>query len=128
MRCRSGPSGVLASTSAMTTDWTDFESGMTMLRGFYTLLLEGAANPILQQMFESINVRMHALRRVSIRTEGRYEVAAQEIAEMIAAIDPRDVTLAERVTREHAVNAKAAALRVVGQVLESPPGSVPDRS
>ena len=79
-------------------------------RGFYDLLLEAAGNSILQQMFATIEARIHALRRVSLRMEGRAEASRRELLEIIELIEQRNGPAAAAAAHAHVVAAKAAAL------------------
>lgn len=80
------------------------------LRGFYHLLLDAAGNSILQQFFGSIEARIHALRRVSLRIEGRSEASCRELTEVVELIAQRNAPAAAAAAHAHVLAAKAAAL------------------
>lgn len=79
-------------------------------RDFYDLLLDAAGNSILQQMFGTIEARIHALRRVSLRSEGRAEASRRELLEIIGLIEQRDAQAAAAAAHAHVTAAKSAAL------------------
>jgi DNA-binding GntR family transcriptional regulator len=85
------------------------------IRRFYGLLLAAAGNEILRQMFESIEARIHALRRVSLRTGGRSQASARELVEMVDLIQQRDAQGAAAAARAHVEAAKASALVALGE-------------
>lgn len=80
------------------------------LRGFYHLLLDAAGNSILQQFFGAIEARIHALRRVSLRIEGRAAASVRELTEVVGLIEQRDGPAAAAAAHAHVLAAKAAAL------------------
>lgn len=80
------------------------------LRGFYHLLLDAAGNSILQQFFGSIEARIHALRRVSLRIDGRAAASCAELSEVVGLIEQRKGRAAATAARAHVLAAKAAAL------------------
>ncbi|WP_253798720.1 GntR family transcriptional regulator [Nocardia amikacinitolerans] len=91
---------------------------LTATRRFYDLLLDAAGNSILQQMFGSIEARIHALRRVSLRIGGRAEVSHRELVEIVDLIEKRDGPAAAAAAHAHVVAAKAAALAALGSVAD----------
>lgn len=92
----------------------DREERLDRISGFYRALLGGTRNPTLQQMFGSIEVRIHALRRISLRAPGRAEASLQEFRETLHWIEKRDSPRAVEAARAHVVAAKAAALKAIG--------------
>ena len=82
-------------------------------RDFYDLLLKAAGNSILQQMFATIEARIHALRRVSLRIEGRAQASRRELLEIIDLIERRDGPAAAAAAYAHVMAAKAAALEAL---------------
>jgi DNA-binding GntR family transcriptional regulator len=108
-----------AQIAALRAAMTPPESGqlddqLDATRQFYDLLLEAAGNSILQQMFGSIEARIHALRRVSLRVGGRSEASRQELLTIIDLIEKRDGPAAAEAAQAHVMAAKAAALKAVG--------------
>jgi DNA-binding GntR family transcriptional regulator len=95
---------------------TGLEEGMEHLRRVYAILLEGTGNAILQQMFGSIEARIHSLRRVSLRAPGRAVQSHREFAEVISWISKRDATRAAEAAKVHVTAAKAAALTAVKEM------------
>ena len=91
----------------------DLDSQLTATRGLYDLLLAAAGNSILQQMFGSIEARIHALRRVSLRIGGRADISHRELMEIVDLIEKRDGPAAAAATHAHVAAAKAAALEAL---------------
>ena len=88
----------------------ELDEQLEALRAFYQLLLDAAGNSILQQFFGSIEARIHALRRVSLRIEGRAAASCRELSEIVTLIERRDGPAAAAAARAHVLAAKAAAL------------------
>lgn len=88
----------------------DLDEQLDSLRDFYDLLLGAAGNSILKQVFGSIEARIHALRRVSLRIGGRAEASCRELAEIVGLIEQRNGPAAAAAARAHVLAAKAAAL------------------
>jgi DNA-binding GntR family transcriptional regulator len=83
---------------------------LAAIRDFYNLLLEAAGNSILQQMFGTIEARIHALRQVSLRIKGRSEASRRELLEIVGLIEQRDAPAAAAAAHAHVMAAKAAAV------------------
>lgn len=88
----------------------DLDVRLDSLRHYYSLLLEVAGNSVLAQVFSSIEARIHALRRISLRIEGRAESSRAELLEVVKFMERRDTTAAGVAARAHVVAAKEAAL------------------
>jgi DNA-binding GntR family transcriptional regulator len=88
----------------------NLDDQLESLREFYHLLLGAAGNSILQQFFGSIEARIHALRRVSLRMGGRAESSCRELLEVVGLIEQRNGPAAAAAARAHVLAAKAAAL------------------
>lgn len=82
---------------------------------FYDLLLETAGNSILQQMFATIEARIHALRRVSLQIEGRATSSLKELVGIVDLIERRDAPAAAAAASAHVMSAKAAALEALAR-------------
>lgn len=91
----------------------DADAQLDLIRRFYRVLLAGAANSTMRQMMESIEARIHSLRRLSLRIAGRAEASANEIREVARLIQERDASAAAASARQHVLAAKAAALETV---------------
>lgn len=89
---------------------SEFDDQLAATRKFYDLLLDAAGNSILQQMFGTIETRIHALRRVSLRIPGRSEASRRELLEIVDLIEQRNGPAAAAAARAHVLAAKAAAL------------------
>jgi DNA-binding GntR family transcriptional regulator len=112
----------LAALVATRLKTADRDVQLDAVREFYRILLEGTANPILQQMFGSIDARIHSLRRVSLRIPGRAARSRRELNEMLAAIKNRRAEEAAKLARLHVLAAKEAALTAV-RSLDNPEAS-----
>jgi DNA-binding GntR family transcriptional regulator len=88
----------------------DLDDQLDALRDFYHLLLRAAGNSVLQQIFGSIEARIHALRRVSLRIGGRAEASCQELAGIVGLIEARNGPAAAAAAHAHVLAAKTAAL------------------
>lgn len=88
----------------------EFDDQLAATRKFYDVLLDAAGNSILQQMFGTIETRIHALRRVSLRIPGRSEASRRELMEIVDLIEKRNGPAAAAAARDHVLAAKAAAL------------------
>jgi DNA-binding GntR family transcriptional regulator len=91
----------------------DADAQLDSSRRFYRVLLDGAANSIMQQMFGSIDSRIHSVRRLSLSIPGRAEASANEIREVSRLIRNRDATGAAACARQHVLAAREAALEAV---------------
>jgi GntR family transcriptional regulator, trigonelline degradation regulator len=98
---------------ALTPAREDIDAHLDSSRLFYRVLLAGAANSILQQMFGSIEARIHYLRRLSLRMASRAEASANEIYEVTRLIQERDASAAAASARRHVLAARAAALEAL---------------
>jgi DNA-binding GntR family transcriptional regulator len=88
----------------------ELDDQLESLRGFYQLLLGAAGNSVLQQIFGSIEARIHALRRVSLRIQGRAEASCRELLQVVELIEQRNGAGAAAAAHAHVLAAKAAAL------------------
>jgi DNA-binding GntR family transcriptional regulator len=77
---------------------------------FYSLLLEGAANPTLALSLKSLHTRVSQLRLVSLQRPGRPEAMCKELKRMVRKIKARDPEQAQRESILHVENAATAAL------------------
>ncbi|MCP2317681.1 DNA-binding transcriptional regulator, GntR family [Nocardia amikacinitolerans] len=91
----------------------DIDGQLDSSRRFYRILLDGAGNSIMQQMFGSIEMRIHTIRRLSLSIPGRAEASANEICEVTRLIQERDPSAAAAAARRHVLAARAAALEAV---------------
>lgn len=76
---------------------------------FYTCLLEGAANPVLSQLFIQLNNRVRYLRRLSLSHPGRLPETRAEIAAMVDAMLAGDAAGARKLAEAHVAAAAAMA-------------------
>jgi len=80
---------------------------------FYSLLLAGSRNPILETLLRSLQWRFRFLRATSLQAPGRLEASLAEMREIVAAIECRNAQLAEQRSRQHIRNAAAAMSRML---------------
>ncbi len=96
-------------------EFDDVDDQLASTRGFYEVLLDAAGNSILQQMFGSIEARIHALRRVSLRIGGRSDQSRRELIGIVDLIEKRDAIGAAAAARAHVEAAKEAALAALAR-------------
>jgi DNA-binding GntR family transcriptional regulator len=94
-------------------DNPDVRHVLTVKDQFYTVLIEGAASVVLQQLFETIQARVQLLRMTSLSQQGRPRQAVAELRGVIEAIEARDADAAAQACVEHV--RMAAAHSVAGQ-------------
>jgi len=82
---------------------------------FYDTLIEGAGSAVLKQVIVSLQARVRVLRATSLGAEGRALRAAEEIREVMAAIERHDAAEAARLCNLHIRNAAATALQALVQ-------------
>lgn len=80
---------------------------------FYDALIEGAGSEVLKQVLVPLQSRVRVLRATSLGSPGRAREAADEIREIMAAIQRRDAAEASRLCVEHIQNAAKTALRTI---------------
>jgi DNA-binding GntR family transcriptional regulator len=83
---------------------------------FYSILLEGTANPVLTQMLPLIHGRITLLRTTTLGVPGRLRDSLRELRAIVEAIDHRNPDAAAEAARKHVQSAAALA----AQVLEQP--------
>lgn len=91
----------------------DADAQLDSSRRFYRILLGGAANSIMEQMFGSIDSRIHSARRLALTIPGRAEASTNEMREITRLIQERDASGAAASARRHVLAARAAALQAV---------------
>jgi GntR family transcriptional regulator, trigonelline degradation regulator len=77
---------------------------------FYSILVEGSRNTIIQSILSSLSDRVVYLRRVTLGSAKRRKASIAEIRAVVDAIKRRDGAQAFKATEEHVNNAAAAAL------------------
>jgi len=91
-------------------DAADLAESLRVKDELYRTIAEGAANSILAHMLATINIRVQALRRLSLEVPGRREASLAELQAVIDAIVAGDGDTAAQRASEHVENAAAAAL------------------
>lgn len=86
---------------AAVADDPDIRHVLTVKDEFYTVLIEGAASAVLQQLFETIQARVQLLRMTSLSQQGRPRQAVRELRAVLEAIEARDADAAIRACVEH---------------------------
>jgi DNA-binding GntR family transcriptional regulator len=82
-------------------DHPDVLHVLTVKDQFYSVLIEGAASSVLQQLFETIQARVQLLRMTSLSQPGRPRQAVAELRGVLEAIEARDADAAARACVEH---------------------------
>ena len=78
---------------------------------FHALLLESCDNELLKSMMESVNTHLQMVRLRTVALPGRAEQTVREHYEIVAAIEKRDSTLAEKLMRKHVASVRRDALK-----------------
>mgnify|MGYP002640474826 CR=1 FL=1 len=78
---------------------------------FHTTLLEASDNELLNNMMESVNVNLQMVRLRTVALPGRPEQTVKEHYDILAAIEKRDSTLAEKLMRKHVASVRKDALK-----------------
>lgn len=91
------------------------EQLLAIKNDFYTILFDGAGNPLAAQMSLSLRRRASQLRAMSLTAGGRPEQTLRELRAILAAIEERDADRAEQLCRDHVGQAQRAALRHFGE-------------
>ena len=76
---------------------------------FHALLLEACDNALLKNMMESVNAHLQMVRLRTVALPGRPEQTVREHYEIVAAIEKRDSTLAEKLMRKHVASVRRDA-------------------
>lgn len=77
---------------------------------FYTVLIEGANSPALQQILGGIQARVQVLRATSLSEVGRVSTSVEELEAIADALADRNADLAAALTAEHIRHASESAL------------------
>lgn len=94
---------------------------------FYEILYQGCGNRLLVEILQGLLTRINLLRATSLAQPERIGPSLAEIDGIVDAIRERNAAKAERLAREHIVNAQAVALGVLeGQMAKAP--AKPSRS
>jgi DNA-binding GntR family transcriptional regulator len=94
---------------------------------FYQILYQGCGNRLLVEILQGLLTRINLLRATSLAQPERIAPSLAEIDGIVEAIRERNAAKAERLAREHIVNAQAAALGVLeNQIAKAP--TTPSRS
>lgn len=87
---------------------------------FYEILYQGCGNRLLVEILQGLLTRINLLRATSLAQPGRIGPSLAEIDGIVDAIRLRNAAKAERLAREHIVNAQAVALGVLeGQMAQA---------
>lgn len=82
---------------------------------FYEIIFRGCGNRLLVDLLQGLLTRINLLRATSLTRPDRIEPSLAEIDGIVAAIRQRNAARAERLARQHVVNAQAAALQVLAE-------------
>jgi DNA-binding GntR family transcriptional regulator len=87
---------------------------------FYEIIYQGCGNRLLVEILQGLLTRINLLRATSLAQPGRIGPSLAEIDGIVEAIRARNAAKAERLAREHIVNAQAVALGVLeGQMAKA---------
>ena len=78
---------------------------------FHATLLEAADNELLKSMMESVNVHLQMVRLRTVALPGRPEQTVKEHYEILAAIEKKNSSLAEKLMRKHVASVRRDALK-----------------
>lgn len=78
---------------------------------FHATLLEASDNELLKSMMESVNVHLQMVRLRTVALPGRPEQTVKEHYEIVAAIEKKNSSLAEKLMRKHVASVKRDALK-----------------
>jgi DNA-binding GntR family transcriptional regulator len=96
-------------------------------RAIHERINEAARNPVLTQVYRTVNARLHALRFRSNFDRAKWDAALAEHEQMLVALDKRDGERLRRILVEHlAKKCVAALLAVMGA--EATPESAPQKA
>ena len=76
---------------------------------FHALLLEACDNDLLKNMMDSVNAHLQMVRLRTVTLPGRPEQTVREHHEIVAAIEKRDASLAEKLMRKHVASVRRDA-------------------
>ena len=77
---------------------------------FYSVLLSGCGNSLVQETLGGLLTRVSLLRATSLLNPQRLPKSMKEIQALMVAIKSRDAASAERVSKRHLLNAERAAI------------------
>jgi DNA-binding GntR family transcriptional regulator len=87
---------------------------------FYTILLEGAASPVLTHTLTGLQSRVRLLRQTSLSVPGRAHETVEEIHAIVRAIESRDADAAAKATATHIRNAARIGLTRMSEAVPTP--------
>ncbi len=82
---------------------------------FYAVLLGGSGNALVSEILGGLLARVSLLRATSLMLPDRLPRSLEEIEALLACVQNRDARGAERIARQHVLNAERAALGVFKQ-------------
>jgi len=88
----------------------DIDAIISTKAAFYTVLLEGAQNPLIPNFLRLINARIIQLRRYSLSSKERMTASIHEIHEIMDAIKRRDEDAAFKASMVHIAEAAKAGI------------------
>lgn len=91
---------------------------------FYEIIHQGCGNRLVVDMLQGLLTRINLLRATSLTQPERLAVSLDEIDKIYSAIRRRDAEKAEKLAKQHIVNAQVTALGVLGRQLAGMPASV----
>lgn len=93
---------------------------LTAKTQFYGIIYQGCGNRLVVDMLQGLLSRINLLRATSLARPDRIGPSLDEIDGIVAAIRSRDAAKAEKLARQHIINAEAVALRVLESQADAP--------
>ncbi len=91
----------------------DVERILAAKRDFYTILLDGSGNLVIQSLLRSLNDRVNLLRRLTLTSPRRARQSLREIRGLVNAIRRRDAEAAADLAMHHIQQAAKVAIRAL---------------
>jgi DNA-binding GntR family transcriptional regulator len=98
---------------------TDMAAIVVAKDHFYSLMFQGAGNPMIPQILRTMNGRVTLLRRVSLSSPQRWKSTLREIRAVVSAIKKRDGEAALKASEIHVANAARVALATLDGQLKA---------
>ncbi len=90
--------------------------------GFYSVLLEGCGNRVINQTLKQLNNRMVLYKRLSLSVPGRLVETISELEALVTAIEARDPDRAAKLCDIHILNSQKNVLRQLADESEAAQG------
>jgi DNA-binding GntR family transcriptional regulator len=103
-----------------------FEAGeavrtLAAVNDFYTVLLTGCENPLIERTIKTLHGRIVYLRAITTKRSARARASLEELSAILTAVEARDPVAAEQACKDHAEKACKAAIEDLAAELSIPP-------